>query len=601
MDAHLCETTWTDVIELTQPPQLFITDITSTSINCYGDDNGTITINAEGGTGQITYSIDNGTTYLDNSGSFTDLIQGTYFPQVIDENDCVITESSIIIYEPAFLEITNAVPNDESCINSNDGTITIYVEGGTPNYEYSIDGINYQAYHIISGLTPGLYTPYLRDNNLCVTFGEQVEIGSPESAAPFIADVDTGCSPLVVKFTKLTGGTNYYWDFGEGNTSAVSEPTHIFINETLAPATYLITAYGYSTTGCSDTAYGQITVYPQPDINFTITPDTSYMPDATVTITNTGETGYTNYYWDFGDDTFATEENPISHTYETCGDYPIVFSANNQWCSDTIQQVFNISARQPEADFYVDNIDGCIPVPINIIDYSFEALDYIWDFGDGATSIEQNPSYIYEIAGEYTVSLRIEGYCGLFDIKDTIITAWEAPTINFDINPDTVLATQTPIHCYNYTEGDELTYLWTFGDGGFSDEETPLHYYAEAGDYTITLYVTSKHDCIDSLTSLTTVHVLPMGRIFFPDAFTPNGDGLNDTFGPAAFESIDEYELKIFNRGSEVVFYSEDINYRWDGTFQGSPVVQDVYVWKVEGKYANGEPFVKVGNVTIMK
>lgn len=601
-DSNSCIQSWPVIIELTQPPQMNISSVVKIDISCYGDNNGSITVNAAGGTGNILYSINNGTDYFDNGGVFTNLGPGLYFPRIIDDNLCEISSDQVSIYEPSLLQISNAVLTDERCIGQNNGKITFYAGGGIPEYQYSADGVNYQSYFIVEGLTPGFYTPYVRDANLCVTFGEPVEIGSPVSAALFTNDVDTGCSPLPVQFTKLNNGVSYFWDFGDGSTTHTNEPLHTFINTSENPITYLVETHAHSTTGCSDTAFGQITVYPQPNIDFTVTPDTAYFPLPTANISVTGITSaYTNFLWDFGDGQSSTQQVVTSHVYDTCGTYYINYSADNQWCSNLKSRKFVVAARQPIAEFDVDAQNGCFPHALNIRDFSINGLMYNWTFGDGTSSQEYNPSHTYETEGNYKLSLKLQGYCGLQDTKDTIINVWPTPDINFNVAPDTVMATQTPIHGYNFTTGENNEYLWNFGDGNTSTEETPLYYYKTPGEYIVTLYVTSKNGCIDSLSSLEYVYVLPYGRIFFPNAFTPNNDGHNDTFGPDVYESIKQYELKIFNRGSELVFYSTDLNYRWDGKFKGVPVVQDVYVWKAVGKYKNGEIFVEVGNVTILK
>lgn len=92
--------------------------------------------------------------------------------------------------------------------------------------------------------------------------------------------------------------------------------------------------------------------------------------------------------------------------------------------------------------------------------------------------------------------------------------------------------------------------------------------------------------------------VLPM-NIHIPTAFSPNGDGLNDTFGPVA-EGIEEMEMVIFNRWGEVVYTSRNINQRWDGTFQGKQAPMGVYGYKLVAKNADNQSMVKKGSVTLV-
>lgn len=92
--------------------------------------------------------------------------------------------------------------------------------------------------------------------------------------------------------------------------------------------------------------------------------------------------------------------------------------------------------------------------------------------------------------------------------------------------------------------------------------------------------------------------VLPM-NIYLPNAFSPNGDGLNDTFGPVA-EGIEEMEIVIFNRWGEVVFQSSNSNHRWDGTYKGKKAPLGVYAYNLVAKNADNESIVKKGSVTVV-
>ena len=89
--------------------------------------------------------------------------------------------------------------------------------------------------------------------------------------------------------------------------------------------------------------------------------------------------------------------------------------------------------------------------------------------------------------------------------------------------------------------------------------------------------------------------------IAYPDAFTPNGDKLNDVFLPVYKGVIVEYQLNIFNRWGELIFESKDIDVGWDGTYKDKLCKQDVYVWKVYVKFSNGQVYIKAGDVTLYR
>ncbi len=599
-DKNRCFVEGEAAIELTQPDRLVITEITTGNITCHGDNDGQIQVNAQGGTGSIQYSL-GGVDYFDNAGLFAPLEPGDYSVFVKDENACVASEALVQIYEPPLLVIENITGIDEKCIDSNDGKITIYAIGGSNPLSYSIDGVNYDFNPAVTGLSPGKYKPFVRDYNGCIAEGDSVSIGSPDNSSIFNAAPLLGCSPLSVEFMEEVEGETYLWEFDDGFSSGNTNPTHIFVNKTLSPKNYTVWAYSFSDNGCKDSSSIQITVNPQPQLKFTTHKDTLYFPESEFIINNNSQAGYQNYYWDFGDGTNSMLEDPVSHTYDGCGDYKITMSAYNEWCSDTIETNVVVTAYQPELDFKPDTTGACFPATINFENFSEHGVSYFWDFGNGDTSNDFNASVLYEDYGDYKVSLKADGYCGTYAEKDTIIHIYDSPEIDFSVQPDSIMPPDQPVHCYNYSEGYELEYLWDFGDNSNSEEHSPIHYYTVPGEYKVKLKVVSGYGCIDSLISSNTVLVLPYGVLEFPTAFTPNGDGKNDFFMPAVYSSVAKYELLIYNRTGQLLFRSENPAEGWDGTYQGKKAPQDVYVWRVTGKFKNNAPFERTGNCTLLK
>jgi gliding motility-associated-like protein len=117
--------------------------------------------------------------------------------------------------------------------------------------------------------------------------------------------------------------------------------------------------------------------------------------------------------------------------------------------------------------------------------------------------------------------------------------------------------------------------------------------------------------CFNTYTSTLGVVVEPAGVCKFPNAFSPNpsgssggvwipGDVSNDVFYPI-HRGVKEYKLEIFNRWGEKIFESNDPAIGWDGYIDGKLAAQDVYVWKVTGKYKNGVIFKDAGDVTLMR
>ena len=95
------------------------------------------------------------------------------------------------------------------------------------------------------------------------------------------------------------------------------------------------------------------------------------------------------------------------------------------------------------------------------------------------------------------------------------------------------------------------------------------------------------------------VNIIPNMSIYIPNTFTPNGDGLNDTFGVAG-EAILEFNMKIFNRWGQLIYETSNANERWDGTYLGQKVPMSTYVYKVTASSPNGARQNKEGNINVV-
>ncbi|MEA1897285.1 MAG: gliding motility-associated C-terminal domain-containing protein, partial [Bacteroidota bacterium] len=163
------------------PAALVIDSETNTNVSCNGGNDGTITITVSGGIAPYEYSIDGGTSFLANGGVFVGLTAGNYDIALRDANSCITSGATLNITEPAVLLIDSQLKTDISCNGLTDGTITITASGGTPPYQYSIDGgANFLANGgIFTGLSAGSYPVAIRDVNGCVTIGATLIIADP--------------------------------------------------------------------------------------------------------------------------------------------------------------------------------------------------------------------------------------------------------------------------------------------------------------------------------------------------------------------------------------------------------------------------------------
>ncbi len=424
------------------------------------------------------------------------------------------------------------------------------------------------------------------------------------------------CNPLTTSFENLSANAdNYYWTFGDGTTSSQFEPTKRFeitgyVNETIPVK--LVSSSGYN---CTDSLTKSVTVYVQPDADFNATPVLQQFPSNTVTITDLTNGGPFAYNWSFGDGNTSTAINPGAHDYATWGTYNINLNVANQNfdCTDSAMQNITITAPEVTAAFEISDTAGCMPHTATFTaeasQFSDDEYTYFWDFGDGTTSNEQTPTHTYDTAGNYTVILTVIGDNGSVEAYSSV-RVYPLPIVNFTMDPRLVMIPDDETQCYNHTQNGE-TYLWNFGDGTTSEEVSPSHYYTTVGTYDVTLTATSKHGCEASVTRENYIEVKGKGSVEFPNAFTPSiagpSDGTysetdtdNDIFHPH-LEGVVEYHLYIYNRWGELMFESEDQNIGWDGYYNGKICPQDVYIWRVKGKFINGKTFEKTGDVTLLR
>jgi gliding motility-associated-like protein len=270
----------------------------------------------------------------------------------------------------------------------------------------------------------------------------------------------------------------------------------------------------------------------------------------------------------------------------------------------------------PVANFD-DPADACSPNEVTFNNTSQNiatpGTTFRWSFGDGSYSTAQNPTYTYLTSGIYTVTLTVTGPGGNSAASQTV-EVYTSPHAYFEVAPPLVFVNDEKVRCFNLTDDDgTFTYLWDFGDGDTSKIKEPFHKYMEEGVYDITLWAYSANGCRDKYVLSPAVTVEPAGEIRFSTVFTPNKEGpidmdhlptggteIDQFFFPPIREKVINYKLQIFNRLGVLIFESRNINIPWNGYYKGKLCPQGVYVWYVEGKYANGEPFKKVGDVTLL-
>jgi PKD repeat protein len=276
----------------------------------------------------------------------------------------------------------------------------------------------------------------------------------------------------------------------------------------------------------------------------------------------------------------------------------------------TGMQDAGITANKPVSSFAASSLSGCAPFTVMIHSTSSNHDTLQWLSGDGRTSGEKDIEWTYTEPGTYTVVLVAMSSDGRKDQSSADITVYPLPSARFDVSPANIDLNDREVMLYNYSTG-MLTSTWDFGDGETSQLREPVHLYKSGGQFRIKLTVSNEFGCTDTVSR---VYATSTGshNIVFPNAFIPNKNGSTGGYysprsDEAAFvfhpeyEGVSEYHLIIYSRTGAVIFESRNLNIGWDGYYRGQLCEPGVYIWRARGRYANGEQFIKMGDVTLLR
>ncbi|HXC03626.1 MAG TPA: PKD domain-containing protein [Bacteroidia bacterium] len=362
--------------------------------------------------------------------------------------------------------------------------------------------------------TPGTYTVTLTVSDGSSSSSKtQVITVFASPVAAFSTTPSSTCAGQVVTFHDgSTLGSapiaTWHWDFGDGNalTTTAGLSTHTYSGPGIFPASLIVT----DTNGCSSSIVVQVTVNPVPVPVFTATPVSGCTAPLLVTFSNTSTASASaTYTWYFGDGTTSAVSNP-THTYNAAGSYSVKLVITQLGCSDSIVKTNYIVIKNITTNFKADTTVICLGQVINFTDLSAPgSLSRTWNFGDGTNSTLLNPSHTYGTAGTYTVTLQSTDTSGCTGtkVRNNYIKVNANPVAAFTNSAATGCAIPFSVTFTNASTGG-TSYSWSFGDGGSSVAQNPVHIYNSAGPFTVKLVVTNANGCKDSISKTNLVQVL---------------------------------------------------------------------------------------------
>ena len=334
---------------------------------------------------------------------------------------------------------------------------------------------------------------FITDVNGCSSIAYQTSIKAIN--ANFTAQSDSGCVPFTANFTSDSAMiSSWQWDFGDGNTSTLQSPSHIYSNPGSYDVTLIISSNQYQ---CSDTVtMPQLIKVKQPVAGFS-SPDLYSCAPSVVNFTSFSQDADA-HLWDFGDGTTSTNQHP-SHIYNSPGVYSVsLIAMNTLGCSDTMLRQQYIRVLGPVTNFTASAFAGCHPFQVDFNDLSQDAVDWSWFFGDGYSSSVQNPTHVFQDTGSFTVSLithDTSGCASFYQLPQPIMV-YSIPVSSFTTN-DTLGCEPYTVNFMNTSVSNNSSH-WDFGDGTVSNAVNPSHTYTMPGSYTVQLVSANLFGCTDT-------------------------------------------------------------------------------------------------------
>lgn len=326
----------------------------------------------------------------------------------------------------------------------------------------------------------------------------------------------------------------------------------------------------------------ELLIHPQPQTE--LGPDHVICSGQTVSLTATGGV---SYEWTVNGQ-FVQSGNAI--TLQPTGMMVAEVLVLNDFGCSVADSVTIQVLETPNAFFEVSPYEGCSPLPVSVENLSQNTVpvNFQWLVNGSLVSTEESFEILLQDPGEYDFTLIVTGENGCASIQESLsmVTVFGEPVAYFIYEPEAPDFWHTQVAFLNQSQ-DFVTATWTV-DGADVGNATSLVYDFpdyEGISYEICLEVSNAFGCLSTYCDEVVIQGVP--AVYVPNAFVPDGNGINDEFIPVMTGmSNEDYSLSIYNRWGQKIFYTEDVNEAWTGNaFDGSHFVQnEVYTWILKCK-----------------
>lgn len=514
---------------------------------------------------------------------------GTYSIAVVDVNGCPSADT-ISVFE--YLLLAGDIGND-----------TLICDGSTLTLDASSWGA---AVHIwnpggpggntITVSNQGLYTLTMNDGNGCIYRDSLNLIVDVPPTLILSQSVTDACEGDPMVFTVVPGGQATY-QFLNNLTSVQTGGNTIYSSSSLQNGD-IITVTGVTNAGCpiasSNPLVANIVPRPSGSVNATAVCE-GFVTDLTV-LPSPGS----SVSWS-GIDGVSGIGNAITHTYSTSGSWGYTVVLDNGLCQTNLSGSALVYP-EPSATIAFDRTI-CEGEDITLV--SSGGGNVVWyDAPTGGNQVDLGNEFLILNASNsdtfYVQQVSAQGCEG--PRSPVILTVNPNPLADFIAQPDTAVEINIPQSEVTFVNLSSLAdfSFWNFGDGGSSNEDSPIYTFQEEGIYQVMLIVETSAGCLDTLIR-GPYNVIDVHNVFIPNAFTPDGDDLNDIFEVVTF-GIEGFTLDIFDRWGKLIFSNGgNMDLPWKGTFNGEPLAEGAYVYKVVARKIDGSTSTYQGTVTLLR
>lgn len=367
--------------------------------------------------------------------------------------------------------------------------------------------------------TAGIFTVKLTISASCgaetVEKTNLINVSSSDIFAEFAADKTAGLAPLDVNFNDQSIGDplSWVWEFGDGANASEQNPNHTYQNAGIFTVSLMVS----SSVGADlEIKTNLINVLPQgePTADFKATPLIGLAP-VKVQFTDISQGNPNSWVWIFGDGGISGLQNPL-HEYRVAGFYSVTLTVSNENGADTENQINLINVQDegdPVAEFQAEPLVGFSPITVKFTDLSNGNISsWLWDFGDGGSSSDQNPTHNYKTAGIFSAELTVSGSTGADSEKKTNLINVADGGVSSDLSSAFVADARIvkpggEIEFSDLSSGDVVGRLWDFGDNSTSNEQNPKHSYSNEEVYTVSLSVFNNDGKVDTLTRVAYIEI----------------------------------------------------------------------------------------------